>query len=262
MSTYRYTLEAGSRKFICPQCGKKRFVRYIDTVTNDYLPEKYGRCDREHNCRYHLNPYKDGYAKMIWKQEQGFLKPLQRKAPVFDFETLKQTLQNYEKNTFIQNLLTNVPFPFDVKDVTKVIELYLIGTNSTGGATFPYIDIKGNVRGLQNHENTCLFGEHLLSKYPNNPVALVEDPKTAVYGTLYFGFPEPPENFIWVAGSFSIDKLKVLQGRNVCVFECKKQEYEKILKARFTFSELAKTPLADYLIKYDWRLFRNEPPSQ
>src|SRR5574344_1177958 len=31
---------------------------------------------------------------------------------------------------------------------------------------------------------TCLFGEHLLSKYHSNPVALVEAPKTAVYGTL------------------------------------------------------------------------------
>jgi len=33
---------------------------------------------------------------------------------------------------------------------------------------------------------SCLFGEHLLNKYPQNPVGLVEAPKTAIYGTLYF----------------------------------------------------------------------------
>ena len=37
---------------------------------------------------------------------------------------------------------------------------------------------------------SCLFGEHLLSKYPHNPIALVEAPKTAIYSTLYFGTPE------------------------------------------------------------------------
>src|SRR5690554_4535334 len=60
---YRYTLEKGSKKYHCPECNKKTFVRYIDTETGNYLPEQYGRCDRENNCAYHLNPYKDGYGK-------------------------------------------------------------------------------------------------------------------------------------------------------------------------------------------------------
>ena len=132
---------------------------------------------------------------------------------------------------------------------------------------------------------TCLFGEHLLSKYPNNPIALVEAPKTAVYGTLYFGLPETPESLIWLAvynkSSFSFDKLKVLQGRFVYVFpdlskdgntfkewETKAKEYESRLPGtRFIFSDLLEqlaperdksegNDLADYLIKQDWRLFR------
>lgn len=45
---------------------------------------------------------------------------------------------------------------------------------------------------------SCLFGEHLLTKYPHNPVGLVEDPKTAIYGTLYFGGPEQPKNLLWL----------------------------------------------------------------
>lgn len=344
---YRYSLEKGSKKHHCPECGKKRFVRYIDTQTGNYLPEQYGRCDRESKCGYFLNPYKDGYAKAVWEQEQGNRseipnnwKPKRKKAipqptpePVFfDFDTFKQTLQpeRYEKNTFIQNLFYRVQFPFEVDEVTKVIQLYRLGTVANGyraGAiTFPFIDTKGNVRAVQvkqfdetNHTTgtdflhsiiekhharnnkplpewleaytrqdkriSCLFGEHLLSKYHSNPVALVEAPKTAVYGTLYFGLPETPESLIWLAvynkSSFSFDKLKVLQGRFVYVFpdlskdgntfkewETKAKEYESRLPGtRFIFSDLLEqlaperdksegNDLADYLIKQDWRLFR------
>ena len=350
MNKHRYTLEKGSKKYHCPDCNKKTFVRYIDTETGDYLPEQYGRCDRESKCSYHLNPYLDGYAKMIWEQEQKVTgvtkvtvpkqkyfrtqpKPQPNPEPVFfDFETFKQTLQpeRYEKNTFIQNLFYRVQFPFEVDEVTKVIQLYRLGTVANGyraGAnTFPFIDIKGNVRAVQvkqfdeqNHTTgtdflhsiiekhhtrnnkplpewleaytkqdkliSCLFGEHLLSKYHSNPVALVEAPKTAVYGTLYFGLPETPESLIWLAvynkSSCSFDKLKALKGRFVYVFpdlskdgntfkewETKAKEYESRLPGtRFIFSDLLEqlaperdksegNDLADYLIKQDWRLFR------
>jgi hypothetical protein len=344
---HRYTLEKGSKKTLCPNCNKKSFVRYIDTETGNYLPEQYGRCDRESKCSYHLNPYLDGYAKTIQEQERGNRsglpnnwKPQQKKTipqpqpePVFfDFETFKHTLQpeRYEKNTFIQNLFYRVQFPFDIDEVTKVIQVYRLGTVAngyrTGANTFPFIDIKGNVRAVQvkqfdeqNHTTgtdflhsiiekyhsqnnkplpewleaytrqdkriSCLFGEHLLSKYHSNPVALVEAPKTAVYGSLYFGLPDTPESLIWLAvynkSSFSFDKLKVLKGRFVYVFpdlskdgntfkewETKAKEYESRLPGtRFIFSDLLEqlaperdknegNDLADYLIKQDWRLFR------
>lgn len=345
---YRYIFEKGSRKHICPECGKKRFVRYIDTKTGEYLPEQYGRCDRSDNCGYHLNPYLDGYAKMVWEREQKVTevtevtvpkqkyfytkpKPEPEQEPVFfDFDTFKQTLSNYDKNVFIQNLLFRVQFPFEADEIIRVIQLYRLGTVANGyraGAnTFPFIDENGNVRAIQvkqfdeaNHTTgtdflhsiiekhhtrnnkplpvwlekyiqqekriTCLFGNHLLSKYPNNPVALVEAPKTAVYGTLYFGLPETPESLIWLAvynkSSFSFDKLKALKGRFVYVFpdlskdgntflewETKAKGYEARLPGtRFIFSDLLEqlapeadktrgNDLADFLIKLDWRKFR------
>ena len=346
---HRYSLEKGSKKHHCPECGKKRFVRYIDTQTGNYLPEQYGRCDRESKCGYFLNPYKDGYAKAVWEQEQGNRseipnnwKPKRKKAipqptpePVFfDFDTFKQTLQpeRYEKNTFIQNLFYRVQFPFEVEEVTKVIKLYRLGTVANGyraGAiTFPFIDTKGNVRAVQvkqfdetNHTTgtdflhsiiekhhtrnnkplpewleaytkqdkriTCLFGEHLLSKYPNTKVYLFEAPKTAIYATLYFGFPEQSNTIclaVYNKSSFSFDKLKVLQGRFIYVFpdlskdgntfkewETKAKEYESRLPGtRFIFSDLLEqkaTPLqreqgadiADVLILRDWRDFRKQP---
>ena len=341
---HRYKLDKSSKKYHCPQCSKKRLVRYFDTEKSEYLPEQYGRCDREAECSYQLNPYSDGYAKAISEQEQGENSELpkwkpQRKAeqpkpkPIyFDFETFKKTLSNYEQNNFIQNLIQNVAFPFEIDEVTKVIELYRMGTVAkgyrAGAITFPFIDVQNNVRAIQvkqfdeaNHtkgtdflhsiiekhhtrNNTqlpewleaytkqdkkvsCLFGEHLLSKYPNNPVALVEAPKTAVYGTLYFGLPECSENLIWLAvynkSSFSIDKMEVLKNRNVFVFpdlskdgntfkewEAKAKDFEKQLTGtRFVFSDLLEklanendrndgNDFADILIKQDWRLFRKE----
>ena len=347
---HRYILEKGSKKHHCPNCNKKSFVLYIDTETGEYLPNQYGRCDRESKCSYFLNPYSNGYAKMIWEQEQKvtgvtkFTVPKQKyfstqpktppiEAPIFfDFETFKKTLnpERYERNIFIQNLFYNVPFPFEVEDVTKVIQLYRLGTVAngyrSGAITFPFIDWKDNVRAIQvkqfdktNHTTgtdflhsiiekhhsrnktplpewleayimqdkriSCLFGEHLLSKYHSNPVALVEAPKTAVYASLYFGLPETPESIVWLAvynkSSFSFEKLKALKGRFVYVFpdlskegntfkewESKAKEYESRLPGtNFIFSDLLEqlaperdkkegNDLADYLIKQDWRPFR------
>lgn len=343
---YQYELEKSSKKFCCPECSKNAFVRYIDTETGDYLPEQYGRCDRESKCAYHLHPFLEGYVKIKQKQGQtsGNWKPRSRILQLKKGETaetifipldvLKQTLQQerYEQNVFIQNLLSRVAFPFDVEEIEKAITHYYLGTITSGyrkGAiTFPFIDKNYNVRAIQvkefdetshtistdflhsiiekhNIRNnkqlplwleaylkqdkrvTCLFGEHLLSKYPQNPVALVEAPKTAVYGSLYFGFPEQPENLIWLAvynkSSFSFDKLKAMRGRDVFIFpdlskngiafaewQTKAKDFENRLPGtRFIFSDLLEqfatdedknngNDLADYLIQHDWRKFRKQ----
>src|SRR5699024_9873446 len=127
----------------------------------------YGRCDRESKCGYHLNPYSDGYAKNLWLEENGThsnwkpthipkYTPKPKPTPptvFFPFEIFKQTLSGYEKNVFIQNLLSNVPFPFDVADVEKIISLYRLGTVQngyrSGAITFPFIDVNQNIRTIQ-----------------------------------------------------------------------------------------------------------------
>ena len=68
---------------------------------------------------------------------------------------MKRTLKSegYEQNTFIQNLLTCVPFPFEANKVEKVVSLYYLGTVKSGyragGITFPFIDQYGNIRAIQ-----------------------------------------------------------------------------------------------------------------
>jgi hypothetical protein len=342
---YRYIFNKGSKKHHCPNCDKKRFVRYIDKQTGEYLPERYGRCDRESKCGCFLNPYEDGYAKAVWKQEHGnkrgwklqpqqsIQKPSNQPERAFiPFDVFKRTRAGYQHNTFIQNMLSRIAFPFEVKDIERVIALYHLGTVQhgyrKGAVTLPFIDVDGNVRAVQvkhfNHHNhttatdflhsiiekhntqnnkplpewleaykrnetkvSCLFGEHLLRQYPHNPIALVEAPKTAIYGTLYFGFPEQPEDLLWLAvynlSSLNLGKCMALKSRSVYLFpdlskdgkafdlwSNKSTEIQKQLPGTyFQVSDLLEehAPLqdkeqgqdiADYLIKQDWRLFRNE----
>ncbi|AWW32417.1 hypothetical protein DN752_20980 [Echinicola strongylocentroti] len=56
---YKWTLETGSKKYPCPGCQKKTFVRYVFADTRQHVGEQFGRCDRENNCGYHRAPEKD-----------------------------------------------------------------------------------------------------------------------------------------------------------------------------------------------------------
>jgi hypothetical protein len=58
MESYKYTLDRGSKKFLCPNCTKKTFVKYIETETGSYLNDDFGKCDREQNCNYYKAPPK------------------------------------------------------------------------------------------------------------------------------------------------------------------------------------------------------------
>ena len=64
-------------------------------------------------------------------------------------------------------------------------------------------------------KSRCLFGEHLLSRYPQCTVALVESPKNALYGALAY------PTMLWVATgnktAIGPEELKPLQGRDVIV---------------------------------------------
>ena len=65
METFKYTLDKSSKKFVCPNCGKKRFVLYVDIDTGNYLTDDFGKCDREQNCNYHKAPPKGKKCYLI-----------------------------------------------------------------------------------------------------------------------------------------------------------------------------------------------------
>ena len=341
MQPYKYNLEKSSRKHICPSCNKKRFVRYVDSDTKQYLPDQYGRCDREAECAYHLNPYTSGYAKNVSDNTLNSVMPTSKYTPsltqkpkpvkFIPREVLLKTRQGWEQNTFLQNLLNRIPYPFTNSEIEKIIVQYQLGTvlkgYMAGAVTFPYIDEANNIRTIQakqfdqsNHTTTttflhsiieqnlteinspipewltqydqnelkvsCLFGAHLLPKYPHNPIALVEAPKSAIIGTLYYGFPDNPNQLLWLAvynlSSLSLEKCKVLKGRKVILFPDlskegtafrlwseKAKSFEKQMPGtRFLVNDLLEQKsgslskskgldLADFLIHFDWRTFRN-----
>jgi len=71
-SSFRYSLPKKAVKADCPACGpkyRKTLSRYIDTKTGELLPAEYGRCDRESNCGYHLNPYHKGPSGLSYYEE-------------------------------------------------------------------------------------------------------------------------------------------------------------------------------------------------
>lgn len=409
MKKYRYILDTSSRKFSCPVCLKKTFVKYVETETGEFITGNYGKCDREANCNTHIKPpletkccfvpaesiqehknsvliiqegsrfyfpkslvfeslpngcfiaefilndstdfkglkwhnsefkYYDSNSKTLTfqGQENGTIQANQNKEldPVyFPVSVFEETLKGYEQNSFIQNLLDTVNYPFSPEDIERVISLYYLGTVTKGyrqgAVTFPYIDKNKNVHAIQvkqfdseNHTTgtdkldkvilnglnklnkplpewlteymdygkqegfyNCLFGEHLLSKHKQNPIALVEAPKTAVYGTLYFGFPEDPENLLWLAvynlSGLNLRRCKSLHGRKVLLFpdlsktgkafkdwsDKAKQLQELVPNSKFSVSDLLERnateeqrlkgfDLADFLIKQDWKQYRKQ----
>ncbi len=141
---------------------------------------------------------------------------------------------------------------FDVETIMRLIEEYAIGVTRSGDTVFYQIDMQGRCRtgkvmkydretghrikdsnvpgaitwvhtllkkqGVLPQEWTltqCLFGCHLLKKYPDKPVCLVEAEKTAI---ICAGMMP---QFVWVAtgGKTQLgDKVEVLAGRKIVAF--------------------------------------------
>jgi hypothetical protein len=126
----------------------------------------------------------------------------------------------------------------------------------------------------------CLYGEHLLNVDENKSknIAIVESEKTAIIASAYL------PQFIWLAvGSLTnlnAEKCKVLQGRSITLFpdlngfekwSSKAKELSHI--ATFHVSDLLERKatesekqqgfdLADYLVKFDYKLFNKTQPKQ
>ena len=256
MQLFRYILEpykGAKSRFRCPCCQKteKTFTRYIDTESGDYLPIQYGRCERENNCNYFLNPYSDGYFKDATSNEYVLKKPkvfkpvnlIEKQCSYIASDKLFKSLKCYEDNRFIEFLTKQ----FGTKITEDLISKYFIGSSSfwKGSTVFWQIDIDGKIRTgkimlydgytgkrvkepfnhiqwvhkvlkIEHYElKQCLFGEHLL-KNNNKPIAIVESEKTAIISSVYF------PDFIWLAvGSLTNltkERCKAILNRNVYLF--------------------------------------------
>lgn len=226
---FKYTLDKSSKKFPCPSCGKKTFVKFLDTESKSYLSENIGRCDRESNCGYFSSPHSNKPLFAISK----YTPP---STPTFHDELVIDIYcNNYDNNYFIQFLLQHFP----EENVIHAIEKYFIGTcNHWKGATifyqidsalkicgakvmlydcntgkrvkkpFPHINWLHSVLRLENFVlQQSLFGLHLVNNLDiENTICLVESEKTAIIMSIHF------PHYVWLAtGSKQNLKLKFLE---------------------------------------------------
>jgi hypothetical protein len=247
-------------------------------------------------------PY--GVLKSLLKgyEENKFINNIRNKIPFpFNMDDIEKVVSSYFIGTITKGYWRGAAaMPFiDIDDNVRAIQVkqfdennHTIGTNFLHSmAEKHYIKNKQELpTWLKNYiiadrKVSCLFGEHLLKKYPTNTIALVEAPKTALIGTLYFGFPDNPKNLLWLAvynkSSFSKEKVEVLTGRKVVVFpdlsyngktykewEAKAMDFmNQMPNTQFILSDflekkasdddkLSGLDIADYLIQCDWRMFR------
>ena len=313
MNNYRYILEkykGKSSRYVCPECMQrnKTFTLYIDSETGLHINDSVGRCNRETSCGYHYTPkqyFQDNNIKTDKTNYQLRVKPkiIEVKPNFIDPELLKASLQKYNANNFVIYLKSL--FGNDITN--ELISKYSIGTSKhwRNANVFWQIDIKGKIRTGKimayndktgkrikepfNHINwvnsllkipefnlvQCFFGEHLITDKLKT-IAIVESEKTAIIASVYL------PQFIWLAAGqlqgLTIDKCKILEGRNVVLYPDLKAFDKWSIRAKelshiteFNVSDLLERnateidkkegfDLADYLVKFDLATFlKNEP---
>jgi len=209
MTTYKYSL-AKKGKWICPECGKKTFVCYVDEAGN-VLNERVGKCDRADHCGHHYTPRDyfnenpnapQAHQSLKTHRPQPLPQPSYMKS-----ELMKQSLRHFDNNNFTRFLKSK----FGKTLANEMIERYFIGTSKhwPGATVFWQLDGYGRVHAgkvmlydeatgkrvkepsncltwahsalkLDNFNlSQCLFGEHLLKNDPR-PVLVHESEKTAI----------------------------------------------------------------------------------
>ena len=242
------------RKLTCPHCGKKKcLVRYVDTQNGfRYIHDDVGKCDHQHSCGYHYKPseyYRDNeWAKESEPHPERYCKPLPPPAP-FQPLPMEYVLRSQSPHSiFWQWMATDAAKRLRITDeqLHKVFHDYYIGATRRGNVIFWQIDQQGLVHGghimhyrIDGHRDgfqgwahiplirtgvlppdwqlyQCLFGQHLLSRYPDAHVCIVESEKTALVMAAY----QPEHLWLATAGSsgLSHEKMECLRGRRVTLF--------------------------------------------
>ncbi len=235
----------------------KCFTRYIDEQGEITFPEYVGRCDHEGRCGVNYTPsmyFQDNpdAKECLGKENQLYTRPAPliksehpKSVSLIDEEIVAQSMKHYSINPLYQYFCRI----FGEEETASLFSLYSVGTSTKwGGATvFWQKDVNGKFRtgkvmkydmgnGHRIKEpmahvswahselklsafnlKQCLFGEHLLSLYPDTPVMIVESEKTAIVCRHFL------PDYLWLAtggknGCFNADAMQVLKGRDVTLF--------------------------------------------
>lgn len=257
LTTFRISLDTGSKKFRCPSCGQKTFVRYLDNETREYLPGEIGRCDRENNCGYHLTPKQYEISKgtsLGFKTSTFTKKAIELPKPLnfIPLSLLEKSMKGYDQSHFAKYIIDL----FKGEIGSALLLKYFVGRSKLYGAKaniFWRIDINENVRtgkimfynpdsGKRNKDvlptwvhalkdnnknpwfpdfnyELCFFGEHLLKEFPDKPCAITESEKTAIIASYFM----PQFNWLATGGASGCkwreyNVYKVLKNKQVILF--------------------------------------------
>ena len=251
MKQYKYSLDKSSKKFVCPRCNKKSFVKFIETETGNYLNDEFGRCDHQSSCKYFCTP------KGELKNTFEIIDKPPPEPSFHEYNLVSQSGRNYKQNNFVQFLKTL----FTEAEVKEAILKYLIGTSKhwNGATIFWQIDNNEKVRhgkimlfnpetgkrvkdqngnGLINSVRSilklkdfnlcqCLFGLHLINETNQKTIALVEGEKTAVIMSVF------KPQYTWLAtggkGGLKHEFLKPIKNYKIIAFP-DKSEYNDWLQ--------------------------------
>lgn len=290
MTNYKFHLRKSSAKEICPNCGRKTFVPYVD-ANECIVGEEFGRCDREQKCGYFRYPH--GVASCATSE------PIVDERPRLQFYEIAKTFGN---NGTKSNLFLYALCAFHSKAVARIAEFFEVYNIRTWQdfTIFPQIDqygamrsakmIKYNDDGHRKHEEgastwlhalkafrhlhnggkleQCFFGEHLLN--PDNylryygckltadtPIFVVESEKTALMMACH-----SYNVGVWLAcgGAQMLknpERNKVLEGRNVTLIPDRGQFWNwKSTAYKYGWKIL------DIIEQWSWVGFENfDPPS-
>lgn len=249
MTNYKFHLRKSSQKEICPNCGRKTFVPYVD-ANECIVGEEFGRCDREQKCGYFRYPHGVAYcvtsepADLEKKPELQFYP----NAYKFGENGLRSNLYLYALTACSPMAVERISHFFNAYNIRKYKD-YII---------FPQIDELGKLRtakmikyqdnGHRSHERgastwlhaiksatkmhnggelrQCFFGQHLLNKKnfkelygceltADTPIYVVESEKTALLMAIH-----SRSVGVWLAcgGSQMLknsERNEILKGRNV-----------------------------------------------
>ncbi len=233
-------------RYTCPSCGKaKKFTRYIDTSTNEYLADHVGKCERENNCGYHFRP-KEFFQENPLNRPATIeachpkAKPMVHEPSYIPRDIVEKSLvRGVNANNFLQFLKNR----FGEETVSISVERFNIGTSKhwPGATVFWQIDSRGMARTgkimLYNSEtgkrvkddyaritwvhsvltqtgsipkpftlHQCLFGEHQVKAGRIHEIIVLESEKTAIISSIYL------PDFTWMAcGGLSMLNSRMLQ---------------------------------------------------
>ena len=246
MKQFKFSLEkyhGASSRHICPNCGKKEFVRYVNNETEEYLEEYVGKCNRIEKCGYHYTPkqYFDDKGEKV----QFFTRKnvhVEEKSTYYYNEKL--VLDSLHSDTKKSNLYQFLIQYFHEEKVKNTLKKYLVGVSNfwQDAVIFWQIDRDFKVRSgkvmqydlitgkrdktkhfwIKKEDSNkemrqVFFGLHLLELFKNYKIGIVESEKTALMCDLFFD-----EKIIWLAsgGLMGINERKLddLSDREIILF--------------------------------------------